>query len=48
MDKKNIKYEVCDLLVDFMKKEQYKDYLYNFQTIIDKGTLDAMLPQDKE
>lgn len=37
-----LEYRVCDLL-----KEISSDFLGKFEVVIDKGTLDAILPEDK-
>ena len=38
-----MKYLVCDVL-----KKMPEEYLNNFDVVLDKGTLDALLPEDKE
>jgi hypothetical protein len=37
------KYEVCDMFVDKMNEK----YVNKFNMVLDKGTLDAILPEDK-
>lgn len=37
-----MEYTVCDLL-----KELEEPYINKFDVVLDKGTLDAMLPEDK-